>query len=391
MSLASGIFKQVVIGEETTFGTASSETGQLLRRTQSTIDLTKDSYQSQEILPSQQVRDARHGIRRVPGNIRGELSPGAYPMLFEGLLRKAFASGGSATSVTANVSGNKITRSSGSWVTDGFRVGDVVRCTGFTGNAAANNDKNLRVVAVTATDLTVAETLASDSSASINVATPGKKTWVPGSGHVKKSYTIEHWFGDIGVSERFTGCRVGSVNIDMPPTGMTAVDFSLLGQDRAKASTRLFNNPNPAGTERILAASTGVLRVGTSDLAIVTGLRIQLDGNLSADPVAFSDVVPEVWQGRVIGSGQFSAYFDSATLSDAFDAEDELSIHFVLFSTSDDNAPFMSFYLPRVKLTGAQKDDNEKGLQQQVPFVMLEHPGATGIEPTTIVVQDSSL
>src|SRR5690606_37284888 len=100
-----------VIGEETTFGTASSETGQLLRRTQSTIDLTKDSYQSQEILPSQQVRDARHGIRRVPGNIRGELSPGAYPMLFEGLLRKAFVSGGSATSVTANVSGNKITRS----------------------------------------------------------------------------------------------------------------------------------------------------------------------------------------------------------------------------------------------------------------------------------------
>ena len=79
MPQASGIFKQVAIKRELVYGTAPAASGaQLLRRAQSTIDLTKETYQSGEIRPDMQVADFRHGVRNVAGSIAGELSPGTF-------------------------------------------------------------------------------------------------------------------------------------------------------------------------------------------------------------------------------------------------------------------------------------------------------------------------
>ena len=66
MALGSGIYKQVSFKRETTYGTAPGASGfALLRRVQSTIDLTKDVYESNEIRADMQTADYRHGVRRV--------------------------------------------------------------------------------------------------------------------------------------------------------------------------------------------------------------------------------------------------------------------------------------------------------------------------------------
>ena len=79
MTIAAGVAKQLRYKVEATFGTAPGASGaQVLRRVNSNLDLSKDTYQSAEIRTDYQIADMRHGVRRVGGNIKGEISPGTY-------------------------------------------------------------------------------------------------------------------------------------------------------------------------------------------------------------------------------------------------------------------------------------------------------------------------
>jgi len=64
--------------------------GQILRRVASTLAFTKDTYQSNEIRSDRQVADFRHGVRRVAGNVSGELSPLTYSDFFRASLRSSW-------------------------------------------------------------------------------------------------------------------------------------------------------------------------------------------------------------------------------------------------------------------------------------------------------------
>jgi hypothetical protein len=399
MPLATGVFKQLRIGKETTWGTASAAAGQLLRRTQSSLDLSKDSYQSNEILSSQQIRDARHGVRRVQGSIDGELSPGTYSQLFAGLLRKDFVAGATASALTLTVVAGPpatITRSAGSWITDGFKIGDVVRFTGFTAGAATNNAKNYRIINLTATVLTTSGTttetvVAASAVAGCTATVTGKKTFVPLTGHTDDSFTVEHWYSDILQSERFVGCKIGSCEIGLPATGIVTSRFGVMGKDMLTGTAAHFASPAALTGSGVLAAVNGQLRVNGTDVAIVTGASISVNGNHSAEPVVGSNTVPAIFPGRITCSGQLTAFFENASLRDAFQNESEVSLHMMLTTSNDANADFVSFTLPRIKLGGASKNDNERGLIQSIPFTALENTnGATNfMDASTIVVQDS--
>ena len=79
MATASGIFKQVKYKAEVTYGTIpAAAASQALRRVTSSLDMTKDTYQSNEIRPDFQMADFRHGTRKVGGSINGELSAKTY-------------------------------------------------------------------------------------------------------------------------------------------------------------------------------------------------------------------------------------------------------------------------------------------------------------------------
>jgi len=56
---ARGVAKTLVVLAETSFGVQPTGTAQILRRNQSMLNLQVQEIDSQEILPSQQMRDAR--------------------------------------------------------------------------------------------------------------------------------------------------------------------------------------------------------------------------------------------------------------------------------------------------------------------------------------------
>ena len=96
--------------------------------------------------------------------------------------------------------------------------------------------------------------------------------------------------------------------------------------------------------------------------------------------------------GRVIVTGQFTAYFDSVTLRDAFINETEIDL-FAAFTTDNTAAAdFVAIGLPRIKLGSAGKSDGETGIVQTFQYqALLDTTGGAGTdsEKTTIVVQDS--
>lgn len=401
MPQASGIFKQVAIKREVTFGTAPAAAGaQLLRRVQSTIDLTKDTYQSSEIRPDFQVSDYRHGARRIKGSVQGELSPKTYADIFSAVVKRDFTAGVSVTGLSITVAGTAptftLTRAAGSYLTDGFKVGDVVRLSVGTFNAA-NLNKNLLITALTATVATVmtlnsSALVAEGPIASATLAVQGKKTYIPTSGHTDVSYAIEHWFNDVNQSEVYTGIKFDKASIDLPPTGMAKVSFDVLGQNFTTSQTRYFTSPTAVTATGVLASVNGVLLVNGTVQAVVTGLQISIDPTVTGDPVVGANTVPNLFPGPVSVTGQFTAYFTDATLRDLFVNETETSLIVTLTTDNTAAADVIGFTLPRIKVGGAAKNDGTGGLVQTFPFqALINNAGGAGTasEQTTIVLQDT--
>lgn len=403
MPISKGIFKQVRYKKESTFGVAPGATlAQLLRRTTSDLDLVKQTYSASEIRTDQQRADFRHGTRNVAGAINGELSPLTYWDFFRSILRgtpAAATTTGAIITVTAAATAPHFVRSAGSFLTDGFKVGDVVRWTGWTTGGVANNARNYRITALTATQMTVKDLTGNTSTVAVKAAgdsvtclLAGKKVFTPQSGLLDESYYIEHWFSDIAQSEQFSGCKPASCAINLPASGMSTVNFQFMGKDIVTGTSQYYTSPTAATSSGLLAAVNGVLSVGATDYVTVTGASININGDMSIEPVVGSNSSPDIFPGVITVSGQLTVFFEDATLRDLFINETEASL-FMAFTTSNAiNSDFIALSMPRIKAGGASKSDGLKGLIQTIPFeVLLNTAGGAGISSdlTTMVVQDS--
>ena len=407
MAIASGIFKQLRYKKESSWGTPpATDTAQLLRRVTSDLNLQKAVYESQEIRSDFQVADMRHGIRSVGGTINGELSPKTYADFMGAAVRKLFATGvnsGALTTITATVTtapAGKFVRGSGDWMASGFKVGDVVRCTGWTAGATANNAHNFLITALTALEMTVTPLdgvafVAKAAGDSVTITVTGKKTWVPVSGHTDESFSIEHWFPDITQRELFVGAKPSQIDIAMPATGIATIGIQFLGKGIQTGTTEFFASGTLQAetTTGILTAVSGQIMVNGVGIATVTGGNLSIAGNFTPAEVAGSNDIAAVFPGRVRVSGEVSAYFENATLRDAFLNETDVALQLILTAGSAAAADFVSFVMPRIKTGGNSKDDGEKGIIQTIPFTaLLNTAGGTGIntEKTTLSIQDSA-
>lgn len=399
MGIATGVAKRLAAKVESTFGEAAGASGaQEYRRVQSTLNLTKQTFESAEIDPSYMVGDFRHGPRSVNGNINGELSGGTYQSFVEAALRRAATAVSAISSLTLTVAddgdNSSVTRSAGSWISDGVRRGLVIRVT--AGLAAGSLNRNLLVLdVVSTTEITVAPldggaALAAESAVgSCAVSIPGKYSYVPTTGHIDRSYTIEEWHADISLSRLYTGCKVATMGFRLPATGMSTIEMAFMGQNMALAGSAYFSSPTATSVSGITAAVNGALFSGTTKLALCTGMDINIDGGMSVGQVIGSNITPDVFEGRVRVSGQVTLYLEDDTYLDAFLNESELSLAAALLETSAVDSNFQGIYLPRVKFGAASVDDGEKGLIVTAPFTALRRGTLAGVNDTVMQVQDS--
>lgn len=407
MTIATGVAKKLVYKKQSALGTIATASGaQYLRRVTSTVDLKKATYQSAEIRSDYQRADFRHGVRTVDGTISGELSPGSYADFIGSSVRQAWQSPSTtgaiitvAAAVTTGASGT-FTRSAGSYLTDGFKIGDVVRWTGWTTTGVPNNTHNFLITSLTATVMTgtMLDGVAIGAKAagdSVTCTVVGKKNWIPLTGHLREYYTIEHAYTDIVQSEVFTDCVVSQAMFKMPPTGMNTCEFSILGLNMQTDTTAYFTTPTAAVGTGVTAAANGALYIGGVAVGLVTGLDITLNGNYSTPGgVVGSNVEPDIFQGSIDVTGNATVLFQDGTFRDYFLDETEVSLIAVFTTANTPNADFFGITMSRLKFGGASKDDGEKGLTLTMPFTALLNSagGATVANlATTISFQDSTL
>lgn len=409
---ASGIFKQVRYANEVTFNTAPSGggTSYQLRRVASSLSPEIAGFRSNEIQPDRQVHFFRHGTQTVRGTLRGELSPLTYKDWFASLWGGTWVAGAvssinTGTNTVTYVAGppSTITRTTGSWITDGLKLGDVIRIA--SSSVSANNARNLRITGLTATIITCGGsanellTAGSDNSATVTFTVVGDKLLSPDpngtpSGTIQDpSFTIEHYFQDQALYELYSGIKPTSARLNFAPNSVCTVDFDLLGASFTTGTPGpYFTAPNAVTTSVGTTGVSGVLRVGGTDLATVTSMSMNISGGHTTDPVIGSVFVPFVFPGILDISGTMTAYFKDLTLFN--DAINETQIDLYLYLTLSDaiNADFIMLHGHNVILNSNNKDDGPKAIMQTLNFQCVKYlSGGTGTiyDDTTMVMQDS--
>lgn len=403
---AEGINKQTIYERQAGRGLPGGGAGgQILRRRTSVFTLAKDSYESDEIVSHQQSTGGRHGMRRTTGRVAGLLSPGTYADFFESALRRNFTAGvttGALITVTAATPGGGVvtfTRTAGSYLTDGFKIGRVVRAAGYTTTGVANNARNFFITDLTALVMTgfFLDGSAGGAKAagdSVTISEVGSVTYAPTTGHTNDWYTFEEWYPDVPKSELFTDCQVGTIGVGMPASGNCTCDLDFVGLDRQIFGAQQFVGPAAENDTEILTAVQGILRVNGSTVTNLTGLTLSVaTGATLNGPVAGTNTAPGISRGRIRVTGQFTAQDDTDDLSVLYDDETVTSIHMVMTEDNTATSGFVAFSLYRVKLGGDTPDDGEKGIVRTYPFVA-EYNGlggaGTAYEKSIMAVQDSA-
>ena len=401
MAISKGTSKVVAYKKESAWGTLAGNTsGKLLRRVTASFNLTKETYESGEIRTDRQIADFRHGVRSADGSLNGELSPASYADFMGSIVGRDFTtapvSGSASVTIAASGVLYTVTRATGDFLTDGFKVGQVVRLTG-AGLNADNVAKNLLIASASSTVLTVkvvnSSALAEEGPiASVTVTAIGKTTFVPATGHTDQSYTVEEFYSDIAQSEVYTGMKLNSMAVQLPATGLTTVDFGFAGKDLTQTGTsQYFTSPTAQNSNGIFAAVNGVMLVNGLPVALVTSADFSVERATENANAVGSNSVAEIFTGRIRVTGNMSVYFQDATFRGYFNDETPVSVVLTLTTDNAADSQFVTFTLPKVKLGSFTKDDGELGTVASASFqALLNDVTTAGLPATTIQIQDSA-
>lgn len=408
MANAEGIRKQSTIGKQVALGTPLvGAGGQILRRETSIFTLSKAMYESTELVSHQQSTGSRHGVQSVTGKLTGLLSAATYKLLWATAMRKDFVAGVNSTAlinVTAASTGGATgtyTRAAGSFLTDGFKVGDVIRWVGWATTGTPNNSRNFVITALTATVMTgrhidgppataVGAKAAGDS---VTATVVGKKTLAPLTGHTDDFFTYEEWYADIAQSELFTDVKLNQVDVDVPASGNSKAVFDFLGLGRTLAGAQSFTTPAVETTGGIMASVNGLLIVNGAVVANVTAVKFSVMEGLTPDgPVVGSNYSPDISKSRIRITGSFSAFFADAVLPGFFANETVINLIVILSADSTATSDILGFSMGRIKLGGDTPDDGEKAVLRTFPFTAeINSAGGAALanDQTIMSIQDS--
>lgn len=367
MALASGTSVGLSYVAETTHGTTpGSPSMKTLRSTSRNINGTKGTLSTNEVRSDRQIADVRHGFNSVAGSVGFELSVEAYDDLLEAALGGAWATGGStaATTLSTAATGNKITRATGSFITDGHKVGHVVALAN-----SATQDGNYTITAVSALEVTVLETVTTEAGdGDETLALVGKVLDV---GNTLTTFTFERLFTDIAKYQVYRGCAINSMSMSIIPEEIVGGTFDIVGMSFADFSGTSLGVPAAAPTNSPLAAFDGALVVDGVEVAVVTAMDFTVTNNRNVQAVVGNKFSPDVFDGQFNLDGNMTVFLeDSSLFYGYFNDETEFRIQMKLDDV--DGTGFISFNMPRCKATAADIDPPQEGpVSITMPFKAL--------------------
>ncbi len=389
----------------TTWGVPAGASGaQVLRRASGMFMPEKDTFQSDEVEPNFQVTGFRHGQRRSKGNISGRLSCGTFATLMASALRQGWQTApttGALTNVTAAVTvapAGTFTRAAGSFITDGFRVGQFVIWTGWATTGTPNNSRLLLITALTATVMTGifldgTAVAAKSSGDSVTCVLAGKQTWIPQSGHVFDFYDFEEYQPDMAVtqSELAVSQVMTSLGITFDPKGYTNVDMAFVGKTMQFATgSPYFTSPTAVTSSGLHGGIDGRMYVGGSLVADVTAMNLNLAlGNALTEPTFGQQEAVDFIPDKIVVSGSITVLFRDGVLRDGFWNEANTSILAQTRAGRGALSDTFGLVLPQLSLTSADKGNSGRAVTRTYNFTAINNKTGTGADQTSIAIQDT--
>jgi hypothetical protein len=345
---------------------ASGSGGTILRQAGGAgANLTKAATQSNEVRRDGMQIRGRHGTQKTTGAWTAEASLGSHETIIEAIMRDTWdasalvvteATSGGPTSVT--IGANAITGNTGSWITVGLKVGDVIRATNLTD--AGNNSRNIRLTGVTATVLTTAETLTPNATpdTSFTLTRPKKLIQYSAASLVKRYFTIDEYDVDIDQSTVLTDFVWGNVKFSMTTNGLLMADPGGIGSGRidalATGASPLLTSPSES-TAVPFSVVDATIRVGSVDVVELTSLDLTCDITPSAPDVFGSGAIkysPDVFTGQMQVSMNLTALRKNLQYLTDFIAETQYSLHILAVENESEPKDFLSIYVPNFTLGG---------------------------------------
>lgn len=319
------------------------------------LTLARGNIQSGERRADDMTPMGRLGGKSVGGSYNSELSVGGFTdSLMEAGLRRIWSAALVMALADGATTANTITRATGSWITSGVKVGDIVTIT--TDATAANNNLRLRVTAVTATTLTLAgNPLTVNATARAFTVTRLKKLTTAGL-RTNYSYTVEQYDEDIDVSELFLGCRLSSFALSFRPNAHATVSWTFVGMDRTLltiGTSPWFTAPDVT-TGISLVADDSAIRFNGIDVAKFTGMDLTVSVEAAGQPVIGSLVTPDIYTNTANVTGSISAIREDFSRLTMYDSETEFELSVLLSEPVAAPRPAIGIYLPRVKVASAE-------------------------------------
>tara|TARA_R110001599_G_scaffold339851_1_gene559707 strand:- start:8527 stop:9444 length:918 start_codon:yes stop_codon:yes gene_type:complete len=202
-------------------------------------------------------------------------------------------------------------------------------------------------------------------------------TWVTDvlkAGVLRRSYTLERYFGDIQASDkpwhRYLGCEINALNLSVPTEGKVTGSFAFMGKDMTVNNALIAGATYTAATTKeVIDSFTGTVLEGGSTNGIVTEITLALQNGLAAKPVVGSKTTLQHSIGRSNLTGQVTVYFENASLLEKFINETVSTLQFTL---TDGAGSSYTILIPKIKYTGAALNVSGEGpITLPMPFQAL--------------------
>ena len=340
---------QFYVAEVTPGVTPSNPVWSPLRNTGGVPAVTRDALTSNELDGSRETTSIRTGNKQVSGEYAIELSSRSQDDFLAGAMTSTWQEGVtlSAVGITVDPVAKTFTRATGSFITDGVEVGDLLYFDALTGD----NSKPFIVTAVTATVVTgagIRHTLTLEGP----IETDGKTGDKLETGNACKTFSILTWFkGQCGNPDAYMltkGVEISGFTIEQAVNAMVTGSFPFIG-----LSQEILTAP-PSGSDFSQVTFTDE-PFSSVDVSVFDGstplrcdtLTITNDNGASAQFELGNSSVAFVERGRAANTFSISGKLYDMAMIQKFINEQQVEINSILAGVNG----AMSFSLKRAELT----------------------------------------
>lgn len=339
----------------------------------------------------------RLGAKEVNGSFNSELMPGgAIDLLIESTSRGTWSAALAPAAASVTNTATVITRAAGSFLTDGYKNGDIITPSGDT--TTPNNNLRLRVVGVAALTMTIASTptgpLTVQAVARSVTFTRLKKVMAPGTNAlINTSYSVEQYEGDQDWSELFYGNRVVGASMSLKPNSPVSCVWTMAGVGRNiidTAAAPYFTNPSDLTSDSLIADDSWIRYKG-SDVGYLTGMDLDFPIANARQGLVGQIESPDIYMNDMSPKATVTAARTTIIALQDFDAETEFEILTMLTLPGVDPDPAMAIFMPRVKLLDINAPflGGDAAKIETRELQIMTHPGDTDNDNTAFVFLSS--